>query len=110
LRQHGIGREQASEDDDVGQQEQPEPIADDHALGCGSAAAVTARHVRCAMAEAIGILDGDGGICGAHCHSTSPVVRMRWRAARLARSCCATSSAGIMYSGTSRHANTTKVA
>src|SRR6476646_2936899 len=107
LRQHGIGCEQTGEDTDVGQKKQPEAVTHDQTFGRRSAAAMSPRQIGPAMAEAIGILDGDEAVC--HSHGAAP-TSSSCRTARLARSRRATSSAGMIYSGTSRQANTTKVA
>jgi len=75
-REHRIGREEAGENDDVRQEKEPEAVADDDPYGRRAPATVAARQIRPAMAEAIQIRNGNDAVGAAHCHSTSPVVRI----------------------------------
>src|SRR6185437_13111025 len=124
LDEHRVGGEEAGEEDDVGEDEDPEPVAHHDALGRRSAGSVAGvlRHARAgrAVADVIGVASGaQRGAGGAHsrgsrCASVSRrncrCCSAALRAARLARSRRATSSAGIRISSWSRQANTTNVA
>ncbi len=126
--QHGVGREEAGEHDDVAEQEDPEAVADDDPLAGRAGLAVagalggTLASVA-AMAEAVRVLadapdrlDAGGKTRLSRSSVTSALLPRRSaragppRAARRARSTRATSSAGTSNSWTSRQAKTTKPA
>src|SRR5271156_2861554 len=102
--QHRVGREESGEHDDVAEQENPKAVAHDDAFGWHAASYPRGRR------PAVGnsVVAPGRGLEGAH--GVTGVVSSSPRAARLARSMRATSSAGTMYSVLSRHANTTNVA
>src|SRR4051794_12506447 len=101
--QHRIGRKEAREHHDVGEQEDPEAIGGHDALRRGSGMLDDEPDVM-----GIGMCPASG--CG-HRHQTAPAMLTRLRrSSRLMRSMRATSSAGMTYSSWSRQANTTKVA
>src|SRR3954469_2519046 len=120
---HGEGREEAGEHHDVGEEEDPEAVADDDPLvrrarhpvagafdGLGGAMAAVAEPVRVLADPPDGL--GGGGKRRRIGHADASCWRIRsssaWRAARRARSTLATSSAGTWNSWTSRHAKMTK--
>ena len=111
IHQHRVGREERGEHDDVAEQEDPEAVANDDALGQQSALAV----LRCGCRSAIRVCPGDSdrgrrppgiALIGLTCSRASASLRAR----RLARSMRATVAAGMIYSSSSRQANTTNVA
>src|SRR5262249_13895617 len=113
--------EEGREHDDVAEQKDPEAVADDHALRGRPAFAVTGcMHVAAAsagadpitaVADPVGISRAlERGVGRTHAGWPACCASHRSRACRRARSKRATSSAGIEYFVTSRHANQTKTA
>ena len=105
-----VGREQRREQDDVADQEDPEAVGDDDALGCAVSVLLGERGGVGVAADrgqaATGDAPGIGLRAGGHEAGLS-VGSAASRAARLARSMLATVAAGIASSCSSRQATTT---
>src|SRR2546421_1446923 len=104
--QHGVGREERGKHHHVAEDEDPEAVAGDDALGRGTGMRYAGRfHATQMMRVAVRICDRRVG----H-HALPGWLASARRSAMLARSIRATSAAGMTYSSWSRQANTTNVA
>ena len=107
MRQHRIGGKEAGEQDEVGEQEDPEAVAGDDALGRRALVAAIGLG---ACAELVRIVDGGREYLTGVMPGSRPSTSAMRACAALARRSAASSAAGNSYSASSRQAKTTKVA